>query len=196
MKLTEYLDNLATMYGKPITQGAAQIFLESLSNFSEEQVLNALKRCAVELKYFPTPSEVITRIDTGYLDVEEAWAAIPKSESESTMMNQIMNIAYSACASLMNEDKIAARQTFKEVYSRELMNAKIKNIKPNWFFSAGSDSSHREKVIRDALRKNIIGIDYAKKLLPSIESNKNNDNKLLEDIVKNTFRAVTFGGNK
>jgi hypothetical protein len=86
------------------------------------------------------------------------------NEHVSIVWTEQMRKAYGA-ARAVQDDKIAARMAFKEVYSRELREARANHVFPVWKASLGYDPIMREECVKQAAQKNLIGHAYAAKLI-------------------------------
>ena len=73
-----------------LSEAAARVMAEDLAMYPEKQVLGALIKCRRELKGRLRISDVIERLDDGRPGPEEAWAIIPRSESDSVVWNRDM----------------------------------------------------------------------------------------------------------
>jgi hypothetical protein len=154
----------AELSGRQLSESAVKVFADDLSRFNERDVLTAISRCRIELRAFPTIADIIARIPDGHPGVEEAWALVPKSESDSVVWTDEMSQAFHAARSLLASDPVAARMTFKEVYTKRLLEARAVGSKPRWRTSFGSDRPHRESVIRDAVEKKLLPESYLEDL--------------------------------
>lgn len=156
-----------SLFGKQMDKDAARVMIDDLSQYPEPAVLKALQRCRREIPRFPTIAEIIARIDDGYPGVEEAWALCPKTESDSVVWTQEIAGAFFAARTLL-PDPVAARMTFKEVYTKELQRARDERRSPKWYASLGHDQSSRDAVLIDAVTKKRISIEHAKGLVPEL----------------------------
>jgi hypothetical protein len=166
--LLDTLRATGEIYGKNVSLAAATMFLADLDHFPPDQVLRALARCRKELRNFPTVADVIARIDDGRPGVEEAWAMLPKSEADSVVWTEEMAEAWGTCRDLLDRDPIAARMTFKEVYSRVVAEAKATSKPVTWTPSLGHDKQGRAGVLLEAVQKLRIPLAEATKLDPSL----------------------------
>lgn len=72
IRIKNHLKALSEVYGKNLSDTTAIIFLNLLSKFSEDEVINALNLCMSELKYFPTISDIVNRISPPVNEDSEA----------------------------------------------------------------------------------------------------------------------------
>lgn len=135
-----------------LSETAIAVMLDDLARYPEAQVMGALIRCRRELKGRLTIADVLTRLDDGRPGVEEAWAMVPKGESESVVWTEEMAKAMPMVHDLLDAgDAIAARMAFKEVYQRLCQEARDRGIPVSWSVSLGWDTGGREPVIRAAV---------------------------------------------
>lgn len=165
------------VYGKQVSVAAAVMFLGDLENYKPNQIRRALQRCRRELKSFPSVADVIARIEDGRPGVEEAWAALPRSEADSCVWTDEMAEAYGACRTLMESDPIAARMTFKEVYLLTVAKSREEGRPVNWQVSMGHDPQHRVAVMMEAVSKHRITLEHAQRHIPELSSPASNEAK-------------------
>lgn len=165
IKLIEALRATAEIFGKALSLSAASMFLADLGEYDPDQVCMALSSCRRELKFFPTVSDVVTRIQAldGRPGPEEAWALLPKNQHDSAVISDEM----ASCLIFVNEDDlVASRMAFLEAYRKECVTARANKAKVRWFFSAGHDPGARAGAIALAVDKKRITLEHARELLP------------------------------
>lgn len=161
----------AELCGRTFSEPAARVFVMDLSQYPERQVIKALARCRKEVRGLLTVSDVVSRLEDGRPGVEEAWAMLPRNEASSCVWTAEMREAYAVAAPLIAEgDEIAARMAFKEVYTRELIQAREEARPADWQPSLGTDPRGREAAINAAVEKGRISATHAAGLLPAPES--------------------------
>ena len=144
-RIRQAITGLAELHGKTLSNLAAELFEKALKDYPEHDILLALTRCLKDLSHFPTPAEVIARVDDGHPGPEEAWALVPKNEADSAVWTQEMREAFFAGASsLIDDDPIAARMAFKETYAKLLTQSRMKRKKAKWELSLGHDQRGRQ----------------------------------------------------
>lgn len=151
-----------SLFGKELTEPAIMMMVSVLSGYEENELCDSLKKCILKNKFFPTVADIISNLSSGHPNVEEAWALVPKTNDETAAMTQVMRRAFGSCYGLLEEDLIAARMVFKEVYEKELMNALVGGEKPKWEITLGHDKSKRITALQDAVVKKRIAIEYAR----------------------------------
>lgn len=157
----------AEIYNKNLSPAAATMFAADLARFTPKQILAALTKCRMELKFFPSVAEIASRIDDGRPGVEAAWSMIPKDEHGSVVWTQEMAEAFGVARPLLEEgDAIGARMAFKEVYSKLLAEARDRGKRPHWFPSFGFESSGRQAAVIEAVERGRLSQEEALLLLP------------------------------
>lgn len=172
------LMTMATLYDKAMNEAAAEMLLSDLKDFSNDAIIDALKKCRLELGRFPSVHDIISRAQAsdGRPGIEEAWAMCPKDESQSAYLNNEVMAAWSVADNIIQDtgDKIAARMAFKEVYEKTIRDNRSKGITPKWWLSSGYDKTGREIAIRDAIEKKRLTIADAKNIIPELEFSGSN----------------------
>lgn len=179
--LLEALANTALIYGRDLPKPARLMLLADLDAFTDEQVIEALNRCRMELRNFPTVADIVDRIDDGRPGPEEAWALLPKSEADSVVWCDEMAEAFGACRALLESDPVAARMAFRETYSKLLGQARASRRIPKWTPSFGSDASGRGAALKEAVMKKRLTEREATLLLPHVVEAQKNVAALIED---------------
>lgn len=162
----------AELTGTQLSKAAAQVFAADLADYPVEAVLHALDRCRREVRGRLTLADVIARIQEsdGRPGVEEAWAMIPHDEAASAVLTDEMATAMGAALPLLNAgDDIGARMAFKEVYNREVTQARANGRPVRWFASLGHDKAGREPVIRQAVQQGRLSRAQALHHLPHLD---------------------------
>lgn len=185
-KLIIHVKAMAEIYGKTMTDAAAIMFLKALSNLPEVALMSSLDRCIKELRTFPTVAEVLIRAQAldGRPGPEEAWAMLPKSEDATVVWTEEMASAYGVCCSLIGEDDVAARMSFKEAYNERIRRARDMNIPTKWTASLGHSPNERVAVIEEAVRLGRLPVEQAKKMLPDMTAINPEMKKIIGRIFK------------
>jgi hypothetical protein len=169
--IVKYLMTMASVMqgGDRITGDAAKFLHDRLKEYPEKSVIDALNRCLHELKFFPSFSEIVERIDDGRPNDDEAWAMIPQDEMGSVVWCEEMQAAYRVAYQLIKaQDMIAARMAFKKTYSEAVTLARAKKIPVRWTPSFGVDRSSRIMAINAAIDARRLSIEAAATLLPEL----------------------------
>lgn len=168
-ELTQAILITYELLGQTLSDTAATIMREDLSQYPESDVLAALTRCRKELRKV-TLADVLDRIPGGHLGAEEAWSVVSvciTDEKASVVWTDEIASAFGAARALAG-DLVAARMAFKEAYQRAVSEAKAKNMKPVWRVSLGYDLQGREIALREAVSKGRIPLGYAQSLIPDL----------------------------
>ena len=150
--------------GTELSPAAADVMCQELADYPESQVINALIRCRRELKGRMSIADVISRLDDGRLGADEAWALVPKSESETVVWTDEISQAFFVARSA--PDDYSARLAFRQCYERLVFEARRDKKPVVWNVSLGFDKEGREPVIRRAMEQGRIGAAQALTLLP------------------------------
>ena len=171
--LTKAVAVTAELTGTVLSEAAILVMLDDLSRYPEPQVMGALTRCRRECKGRLSIADVLSRLDDGRPGVEEAWAMVPKAESESAVWTEEMAKAMPMVHDLLDAgDAVAARMAFKEVYQRLCQEARDKGIPVSWSVSLGWDTSGREPAIRAAVENGRLTSAQATIYLPGFTESK------------------------
>lgn len=181
-RVLEAIAVTAELCGKVFSPAAARQFAADLSAYPESQVLGALERCRREVKGVLTLADVISRLDDGRPGADEAWAMIPRDETQSVVWTDEMALAYGVARPLLAAgEPIAARVAFRECYARVVTLARCEQREPQWRLSPGYDPAGRELAVSDAVSKGRLTPQQAMRLLPD-ETNSEATAALLEQI--------------
>lgn len=162
----------AELTGTQLSEHAMRAFALDLGEHPKAAVLAALDRCRREIRGRLTLADVIARIQDadGRPGVEEAWSMIPRDEADSVVLTDEMAMAMGAALPLLAAgDDVGARMAFKEVYSREVTQARAAGRPVHWFASLGHDTAGREPVIRQAVQQGRLTRAQAVKHLPHLD---------------------------
>jgi hypothetical protein len=170
-KLVLHLRATAELFGKTLSPEAAQIFMEDIAVYPEDKLLAALSKCRKELGRFPTIADIITRIPGGHPGAEEAWAMLPRDESDSVVWTLEMQFAYGQVRSIM-DDEFAARRAFVEIYAKEVSESLAQGRQPVWQPSLGFNKANHTRVLNQAVEMGRITHEHAQRLLPDLTKPK------------------------
>ena len=156
------------LMGGEISEDAARVFCDDLSEYPEEQVLPALARCRKECRGRLMLVDVVNRLEDGHPGPEEAWALCPKGEDDTIVWTNEIAAAHGVARHLEG-DKVAARMAFKEAYTRQLTDARANRVQAKWIVSLGHNKEERTAPLLEAFNKNRLSHDYVKRMLPNID---------------------------
>lgn len=178
---------------KSLSDDVLELFIDDLSGYSLDQIKSALRRCRLECSFFNL-KEVVSRIDDGRPEPEEAWGMIPKDEAGSIVWTTEMQEAYGAAIPLIDGgDRIGARMAFLEKYRVLVASNRARCLAVKWQASLGHDQQGRERALKEAVEQNRLTRDHAIELLPSgTYKVKEGGHKLLEAVSSGAIeRAAT-----
>lgn len=159
------------IYGRKLSPGAYSIWFECMKQWPLEACRAALSKYVQGGKAnAPVPFDIvkILQASDGWIEAEEAWSIVSKTlndERVTVFWTPPMQTAFGVAMELQ-DDMIAARMAFKEVYNRELSSARERGERPGWQISPGTDPNQRAAAVREALRLGRISVESAKLLTP------------------------------
>ncbi len=159
----------AEVCGTEFSEPAAKAIVARLSSYPLESVLKALDKCQTEVPGRLSLAAIIGRIDDGRPSADEAWSiAILAGDEAATVVwtTETAKAYWAAAALLEGGDKVGARMAFRDVYEREVSNARQAGTVAKWEATLGTDPYQREQAITQAAELNRIGREHAKGLLP------------------------------
>lgn len=166
--LIEAVAVTAEICGRTFSEAAARVFVMDIAAYPEQAVIKALARCRKEVRGILTVQDVISRIDDGRPGPEEAWAMIPKDESQSAVWTTEMQQAFAVASPLIAEgDSIGARMAFKETYARLIAEARDACAPVSWQATLGHDKYQREAVLTKAVELGRLTSEHVAGLLPA-----------------------------
>lgn len=161
----------AEVCGTEFSEPAAKAIVSRLSSYRLESVLKALDKCQTEVTGRLSLAAIIGRIDDGRPSADEAWstAILAGDEASTVVWTTETAKAYWAAAALLDQgDKVGARMAFRDVYEREVSNARQAGTVAKWEATLGADPYQREQAIQQAAELNRLGREHANTLLPYI----------------------------
>lgn len=167
-RLLEEFKLTAEIYGRTLSDAAAAMILLELDRFPAAAVSRALSKCRLELRTFPTLADIVARIDDGRPGVEQAWAMLPKNESDSVVWTAEMAEAHGIVRSMIGADPVAARMAFKESYLAAVAHAREEGRRVEWTPSLGHDKRGRDAAIREAIDKGRLSLEYVREAFPEL----------------------------
>lgn len=163
----------AEVCGTEFSEPAAKAIVARLSSHPLKAVLKALDKCQAEVTGRLSLAAIIGRIEDGRPSADEAWsnAIMAGDDTKTVVWTTETATAYWAAAALLDQgDKVGARMAFRDVYEREVSNARQAGTVVRWDATLGHDPYQREQAIQQAAELNRLGREHANTLLPYIES--------------------------
>ena len=156
-KLLENIVATAEIMGREISPASAMMMAKDLGQYPIDVTITALVNLRRDAKARFSIGAIIEQIEKlnpdGRPTPDEAWAMMPRSESESVVMSEEMAEADRYAQPLRDrKDQVAARRAFIDAYSRIVEKNKLAGIKPKWFPSLGDDPGGRMPAIAEAVR--------------------------------------------
>lgn len=163
------LDDTYDMIGKSaaakiISPTAKALFFNDLKRYPLDLIEHALSAHRLDPdrgRFTPTVADISSQIERRrplqWVGADEAWAAMPKMESEPAILNQATAQALVAAGPLMAEgDMVAARMAFKNCYDRLVSRAKLDREPPQYFLSPGGTHEDQEAVRIEGQRQGLL----------------------------------------
>jgi len=148
-----------------ISETRKGMFARDLMDLPQERLAVAFCRARRELKFFPKIAELreLAGATDGRLGPEEAWALCPRSEDQTVVWTPEIARAFNGGARelLGVGDEIAARMAFKEVYEREVAEARAMGRPVEWEASLGWKRADRVAPVALAVANGRISREYA-----------------------------------
>jgi hypothetical protein len=149
----------------------------------------------------PTPADIIGAIQDNTPAMrrpgaDEAWALMPRDETDSVVWTDEMSYAWSVASGLVNQltverpDWIAARMAFKDAYSRAVETSRAQGKPATWTVCRGTRKDNLEDVLNEAMRLGYISRDDAKPHLAELEHVRPVNQQLLLEGAKESPEAV------
>lgn len=168
------MTGLSDYYRVEISKAVMALYWEGLKRHPFEAVESAMwahTQNTENGQFMPKIADVVRILqrdnDNLWIGPDEAWALVPKSESDSAMLTDEIAQAVAAATPLLEvRDKVAARMAFKDAYTRLVERAKAEGRAPRYFPSFGTEPSGRVVMLADAVRKKQIALEAAVGSLP------------------------------
>jgi hypothetical protein len=143
--------------GKVLSDSAMYAAFNSLADFDIGDISQALTKHTRSNKFAPTPACIrgILSAGSNHIGADEAWALALKSmdENETVIWTQQIADARAIALNVWNEgDKVAARMTFKDAYTRSIENAPP----PKWIICIGHDRDLKVAEVKKAVELGLI----------------------------------------
>lgn len=151
---------------KPIDGERREMWWATLSGYPDGSMLSAVTRHIQTSSFKPQLNDILKGCDAltdgGWLGVEEAWALMPKHESESAMLTDEIAQAIAVATPLIEQgDRVAARMAFKDAYTRLVERAKLEGRQPRYFPSYGTDKHGAVAMLAKAVQVGQIPLERA-----------------------------------
>lgn len=172
-EIADAIKATAAVCGGDLSDEVAMVMMTDLVPYGGEAVMLMLQKLRRTHKGRFSLAQMIEIIESqdGRPGVEEAWGIVSRllaDEGVTEFITAEMEQAYFACASIYAEQgHIPARQAFKEVYLREVVNARNKSAQIAWKCCQGNNKTMAESAIKIALESGKITKQAAICYLPA-----------------------------
>jgi len=172
-QITAAIATAAEVVGTELTTGALKAMVRVLSRYDFRAVMQAVESAMLECKYKITLADIIERIPDDRPRPSEAWAMVPKSESESAVLPDEAVRALGVANPIIHAgDMIAARRAFVESYERFCAESKRAGEPVRWRLAAGWDAKQRDDAVIAAAREGKLGYKQTAQLLPHLDKDE------------------------
>ncbi len=134
------LDGLFSTHDREPKKAVFEIWWKTLEPFQLKDVLSAMSEIIKTSSYLPKPADLFRILHTS-ITASEAWAWIPKSESDGGYVNQRMLYAYGQAVSFIATNHLGAPNQFKDAYDSPTGRGKDEVF----YYSEGQGVPYEEK---------------------------------------------------
>lgn len=153
-----------TAAAKVISAPAKAMFFEDLERYPLDLIraaLSAHRSDPAVGQYTPSPAHIIAQIEkrrtVTWLSADEAWAQVPKLESQPGLLNDVSAAALAVAAPLLADgEDMAARMAFKAAYTRLMEKAKLERRGPKYWLSPGGTMEEQAAVVEEGRRQGLL----------------------------------------
>lgn len=150
-----------------------EMWMTGLAMFPPGSVARSTENYIRTNRFKPQLADIVAgcaaQVAGNWLGADEAWALMPKSESDSAMLTNEIAQAIAAASPLLEAgDRIAARMAFRDAYNRLVEQAKIDGRMPVYFPSFGTDKLGVASMLANAVRAGQIELGHAVEVRPEI----------------------------
>lgn len=167
---------------KPLSATGKALFFKAMEPYSLEAVSSALTGHIRDPKagmFQPTPAHLVAQIEShagrdGRPTADEAWAVAltSRDEAETVIWTAETAEAFAICTPVFAiGDKIGARRTFIDAYTRLVDEARRSGKPASWNASLGWDMDKREVAIQRAHVSGLLPAPTVQALLPNYAGN-------------------------
>lgn len=155
---------------KPFTDDRAEMWMNALCDFAPGSVLKSAQNYMRTNKFKPQLADIVQGCEAltplAWLDAEEAWARLPKSEADSAMLTSELAEAWAVAKQFIPHDMVSARMSFKGTYGRLVAKAHMEFRRPKYFPSFGSEKSQQGTMLAQAVKDGLIQLQVALDVKP------------------------------
>jgi hypothetical protein len=164
-----------TPQAKVISAGSKALFFSALAQYPMADVRNALSAHVREGTFTPVPNDIKTQIErrqaVQWIGADEAWAQVPKLETEPGLLNQVTSCALAAAAEFLDmprPDMVAARMAFKQAYDRLVDQEKLAGRAPRYWVSPAGSIEAQNEVRQEGIRLGLLNTTWAPPAAPQL----------------------------
>lgn len=178
--LLETVYATAELLGTEIRPATANMMIRDLRPYGLDEIEQALTRCRSELTGRLTLAAVLERMPSAnqHLSPNEAWAVALQSmdDLDTIVWTKETAAAMGVARPVLEQgDKVGARMTFIDAYSREVGQAKAEGRAPEYVVSLGESKERRQDAIAQGIKAGLLAAPQVEHLLPSPHGFKDPD---------------------
>lgn len=166
----------ADLYNESLGESKIQVWLEALDGLDSEKVCRAFQELRRTQPYMPRPGHVRGLVEGDpagfgeHLGPEAAWALVGHTTEDDTVVwtDEIAG-AFGAVRLLLEEDHVAARMAFLEIYREKLAQARLTRMPARWSASVGTDPTRRAGPLTAAVAAGRLSMAAVQSMLPAHE---------------------------
>lgn len=163
---------------RQLTQEVGQFWLRMLAGYEFSDVEMALAEHARRNKFCPAPADIIGLLPNrnNFLEPDEAWNHVPKSEYEGGYVcEEMMQAVGSVEGALSRNDHVGARMGFLECYRKLVAESVVQNKQAKYWYSGPTLGSLdmkaqiKEQAVVHAKTKKLISLERFNKDVNALE---------------------------
>ncbi len=164
---------LAEYYDKGLSETQIEMYVDDLMDLELEELALAIRqyRSNPACDRFPLPAKLIAMARPGgdhRPTSDEAWALIPKDEDSTVVWSEEMRDAFGDVRGMIEDDPIAARMSFRQIYDRLVTEARAAHRPARFEVSQGFDKEVRRAALEVAVRRGWLTQDRVEALTGGI----------------------------
>lgn len=189
----DVVNGVMDVYGRERSPVAVALWWKVLQRFTLAEVESALAQHMHTSRFAPTPADITALLADrdGRPGPDEAWAMIPRSETESVIWTEEMARAYGIAAPLLTAgDAIAARKAFIDAYSADVARARLAGtpvkVNPSW----GTNEASRAAAVRQAIDRKLLTPAKAQPFLAALPNYAEEVAATIQPLLAGTMRQL------
>jgi len=164
--------------GEQYTEGSLDLMFAALADLTLSQIKQALVdhiNDKINGKWRPNASYIRAQVErrqpVQWIGADEAWAQVPKLETEPGLLNQVTSCALAAAAEFLDiprPDMNAARMAFRAAYDRLVEQEKLARRPPRYWVSPAGSIEAQNAVRDEGIRLGLLNATWAPAAAPQL----------------------------